>query len=263
MDRAVDSSSLKKSRSWFNSISIFENKYEWSLRLTLMLLVGRAIPKPGMYDDNIHFILGFILLIIGVKLVVFSLFPSQYIPKVIPSLTSQTFWVILCTYTWYIYIENWLDSSVSLIISYWILICTCSVFLHPSERERFIVWHGRLLIGILFLFATIWKIIGGEYLDGSRLHALFIMGDDRTEPIAKFIGGLTNGEIYGNSYNFSDLKNNFFEEYYYRSLTSSNPLKLFALVTSYWVIFIEGAIAAAFLWIKCRWLSFYFRSKYS
>jgi hypothetical protein len=41
-----------------------------------------------------------------------------------------------------------------------------------------------------FLFATIWKILAGEYWDGAFLHYTFL-ADDRVESVATAIGGLS------------------------------------------------------------------------
>ena len=54
---------------------------------------------------------------------------------------------------------------------YWSLACCLSLFCR--DPDRLLAWNGRVLIGLTFLFATGWKIMGGEFLDGSSSTSRF------------------------------------------------------------------------------------------
>ncbi len=153
----------------------------------------------------------------------------------------------------------WLGISLSLIVNnlwhwsrlvnheylytYWALACTLAIF---SRRSQMILhYHGRCLIGLCFLFATLWKLIGGEYLDGSFLHATFLL-DARLAMGAVGMGGLDLETLDQNRQIFSALQSSG-PTAPAALLSSTGRMALVSQILSYWTILIEGSVAASFL----------------
>jgi hypothetical protein len=70
------------------------------------------------------------------------------------------------------------------LIMYWVLACTLS--LHQITPAAYLQTTARLLVGLVFACATAWKIIGGEYVNGSFLYATFLT-DGRLQPLASAV----------------------------------------------------------------------------
>lgn len=138
------------------------------------------------------------------------------------------------------------------LIGYWTLACAIAA----SESERIgaaiLRLNGRLLIGLCFLFATVWKILGGQYHDG----AFFVFQFDFDDRFKPWVVGL-----FGQPPETYDLNAKQF------SLTTADPalgtrfpvshtpaMVWAALAFGWWTILIEGAIALSFLSSRPRWL---------
>jgi hypothetical protein len=72
------------------------------------------------------------------------------------------------------------------LIAYWILACTLSL-LHGQPQVA-LQWTARVLVTLVFLFATLAKLAGGQYLDGSFLYVTFIT-DSRVQPVGALFAG--------------------------------------------------------------------------
>ena len=170
-----------------------------------------------------------------------------------PSLvTHQGMWVLVCGLVWWINAANWLwIDNHKFLISYWCLACALGV--SAKNTDTVLAWNGRILIGLAFLFATLWKLLSGEYLNGSFLHYTFLT-DDRIQSFAAAIGGLSPDVLPQNRLLEAMLKTAP-QSALEVTLATSPLLERFALFASYWTLLIEGAVAAAFLLIGIRWLA--------
>ncbi len=108
-----------------------------------------------------------------------------------------------------------------------------------------LAWNGRVLIGLTFLFATGWKIIGGEFLDGSFFH-FALLTDETIEKHVLVLGGLTPDDL---SYNRELLRSLMASprETLAPAFLSTSRTEGLSLLFSYLTIFLEGAIAVTFL----------------
>jgi hypothetical protein len=88
-------------------------------------------------------------------------------------LASPTMWLAGLTAMVVCHWPDWysLDNHKYL-MTYWVLACFLS-----TARRADLQSSARTLVGITFVLATTWKILGGQYLNGSFLHAAFL-----TEP---------------------------------------------------------------------------------
>ncbi|WP_152532226.1 hypothetical protein [Leptolyngbya sp. Heron Island J] len=134
--------------------------------------------------------------------------------------------------------------------TYWVLVCTIAVW--SRTPKQVLSWNSRWLIGLCFLFATLWKFLGGEYLDGSFLHLTFLL-DHRLAMGAVLFGGLDLATLGDNRQIFEQMQAS-------AAVTTVNQLSTTprmaaaSLVLSYWTILIEGLVAASFLLTAPRWL---------
>ena len=167
-------------------------------------------------------------------------------------INSQGLWVLICGFIWCINAVNWLwIDNHQFLISYWCLVCALAV--SAKNTDAVLAWNGRILTGLVFLFATFWKLLSGEYLNGSFLHYTFLT-DDRVQTFASLVGGLNPGILSQNRLLESALK---VMPHSSLSVTleTSEALRAFALGASYWTLLIEGVVAVAFLWAGIQWLA--------
>ena len=133
--------------------------------------------------------------------------------------------------------------------TYWVLVCTIAVC--SRTPRQVLSWNARWLIGLCFLFATSWKFLAGEYLDGSFLHATFLL-DSRLAMGAVLLGGLDLSTLAENRQLFETMQAAGSIDP--QNLLSSPRMAGISLVLSYWTILIEGLVAASFLLTVPRWL---------
>jgi hypothetical protein len=199
-------------------------RYLLVLRLTLFLLLLYG-SSTALLDVPLKVICGLMLLS-----------PSLII--------NQGMWVIICGLVWWVNATNWLwIDNHQILISYWCLVCSLAV--SSKNPDGVLAWNGQIMIGLTFLFATIWKIIGGEYWNGAFLHYTFLV-EDRVEDVATFIGGLSADALPQNRL-LESIFRQFPQALEGVTLSSSHRLELFTLLASYWTLLIEGSIAISFL----------------
>jgi hypothetical protein len=107
-------------------------------------------------------------------------------------LGSPWFWTGLCLAVGGRQLSTWhtLDDH-TIASTYW---CgAMALGLRAREREATLAASARLLIGTLFAFAAGWKLLSGQFADGTffRYSLLF---DDRFDTVAEVVGG-TTGEV--------------------------------------------------------------------
>lgn len=167
-------------------------------------------------------------------------------------LASQIMWVLICGIIWWVNATDWLwIDNHKILITYWCLVCALAV--SAKDTDRVLAWNGRVLIGLTFLFAITWKILAGEYWDGSFLHYTFL-ADDRVESVATVIGGLSPNTLPQNRL-LETLLKQFPQTIGSVTLITSSRLQAFTLAASYWTLLIEGSVAVAFLFNLIRLLS--------
>lgn len=129
------------------------------------------------------------------------------------------------------------------IYTYWVLVCAIAVW--SGTPKQVLRWNARWLIGLCFLFATLWKFLGGEYLDGSFLHLTFLL-DSRLAMGAVLFGGLDLATLAENRQFFEAMQASaaVLEP---QQLITTPRMAAASFLLSYWTILIEGLVAASFL----------------
>jgi hypothetical protein len=159
--------------------------------------------------------------------------------------SSANFWffvtVFLASGNYY----NWytIDNHRYLIM-YWCFGLCCAF--STADPRRAVALNARLLIGLCFLFAVVWKVAAGQYADGSFMH-FTMLADERFRNVAEFFGGIDSQKF---TYNQTALTHLVGGERGLQSVTlmDTPQLRQVALIVSWWTILIEGLVALAFLW---------------
>lgn len=138
------------------------------------------------------------------------------------------------------------------LLCYWCI--AVALALVSRDPAACLALNGRLLIGLAFFFATLWKVgLSPDYLDG-RFFRVTLLTDPRFAEFAQVAGGLLPEQFEElRMFVRQHIDGQFFEP----SFVPTEPprfLQLARLMT-WWTVAIEGAITLSFLWPVGRGLS--------
>ena len=206
-----------------------------SLRLTLIDLVLKPVG-----DIKIRF---FILTLACIGLI----FPAQ--------LRNPYLWTGLALFLGTRLILSWpFSDNHAYLLFYW---CRAvAICLYTADAKKYLTVNARYLIGLAFLFATIWKLILSPDFSDGTFFSVNMLTDPRFEDFTKLVVGLSDGK-YNELYQF--VSQHVDGRLMGNIGTPQIPEKLF-LVSSfltYYTLIIESLVAAAFLWPLNRGLSKY------
>ena len=203
-----------------------QNTVNLSLRLTLatflLVPVGDFLVRPIILS----------LALIGL------VFRSQ--------LHNQILWLALTILTAIRVLVDWpLADNHAYLLCYWCL--AIFIALYVNQTKQCLALNARLLIGFVFLFATIWKLVlSSDYAD-SQFFRVIMITDSRFEGFTQLVAGLSKQQIEGlrnlvepSVYNTAANLNS--------SVQLSTRFNLVASIASYWNIVINAMIALAFMW---------------
>lgn len=159
-------------------------------------------------------------------------------------LPSRLLWLVLSFIIAMVNAHDWawIDNHKYL-ITYWCMVCTLAVA--AEDTDGVLAWNGRLLIGLSFTWAALWKLMAGEYFDGSFLEFTFLT-DSRVETVARWLGQMSPSTLPTNRL-LKEALVRFPGDQISATLTSTPALQRLALGSSYWTLLIEVAVAATFL----------------
>lgn len=129
------------------------------------------------------------------------------------------------------------------LITYWTLACALS-FMDASPEDA-LRTTARLLVGLAFGFAAVWKVLGGGYLDGSFFD-FTLFTDSRLTRVAASIAGLRYSDVFaiGEAYRFMGSHASAGASI---AIPDSAPLRLFAMTLSWTGLAIETAVGTVHL----------------
>lgn len=140
---------------------------------------------------------------------------------------------------------RWFENEDHLFFgAYWCL--AVSIALTGKDYARLLSGSARLLIGLCFGFAFVWKCIIPDFYDGSLFHYKLVQDYRFQQAVTCPLGGLSDANKKANSDSFFGLRS---------STNASDRLPLeypetvssIALVMTWWTLFIEGLLAVLFL----------------
>ncbi len=206
------------------------NGVDLALRLTLLELLLRPIGNWTIRP----FILS--LAIIGL------LFPRH--------IRRPVLWLALAGLTGLRVVLDWpLPDNHAYLLCYWCLaVFVCLVSQDADQdTDTSLALNARLLIGLAFAFATLWKLVlSPDYLDG-RFLRVSMLTDPRFEGFAQLVGGLS-------AETFTELRafvsQHVDGQLFGTFVSPQQPTRFIwtAHVATWWTVVMEGAVALTFLW---------------
>ena len=123
--------------------------------------------------------------------------------------------------------------------------------LAPEKFElKVIKINARLLLGLCFAFATVWKLLSADYLD-STFFKFELLTDSRFRDTAHYVGGAETEDLKENRKSRKDLHKSYrkdAEPVESITLNSGPRVDLLATAITWWTIGIESSIALFCLW---------------
>lgn len=209
------------------------NPVNLALRLTLLDILLRPIGNWFLQPA----LLG--LAAVGVAL------PGQ--------LRRPPLWIILTLFTAIRLLLGWpMADNHAYLLWYWCLAVVIALL--SQDPRACLALNGRLLIGLVFALATLWKaVLSPDYLDG-RFFRVTMLTDLRFDGFTRLVGGLTP-DLLESLRGF--LTQHIDGQFVGAPDVPQEPPRFLWLAhfMTWWTVFLEGAVAAAFLWPVDRGLS--------
>jgi hypothetical protein len=140
-----------------------ESHHSLTLRLTLLVVILHGTTSP--FAAVVVRVLGVVMLLL-------------------PSLVTQArgFWWVLALSLVVSNADQWeLVDNHQYLMTYWVLACTLTLTNTLALRQ-----NARMLVAVAFGLAVIWKLLRGEYIDGSFFY-LTLMTDGRIRDVAAVV----------------------------------------------------------------------------
>ncbi len=154
-------------------------------------------------------------------------------------------WLLLTALTALRVILDWpLADNHAYLLGYWCLAVTLSLLVSRSEAS--LALNGRWLIGLVFVFATLAKVLSPDYLDGTFFR-VSLLTDPRFEAASLLLGGLTPEQLGQQRAALAQHVDG-------PALTPLEPpprparFEGLARLATLWTLALEGALALSFLW---------------
>lgn len=170
-------------------------------------------------------------------------------------LTHPFVWGGLAALTAVRVIADWpLSDNHAYLLSYWCLACALAVA--SDDPGRYLARNARWLIGLVFVWASLWKLApGSDYVSG-LFFRVTMLTDPRLESFAQIVGGLSVEQ-------FEALRNHVITHADggpppgLEAPVEPRRFVLLAQIAAWWNVLVNVAIAIAFLGPADRGLSRY------
>lgn len=208
--------------------------FDLALRLTLLDLLLRPVGDSSVRPLTLAFAaLGLLI-------------PGQF--------RSRLVWVPITMLTGVRVALDWpLPDNHAFLLFYWCL--AVSMSLYSRDPGRCLALNGKMLIGLAFAFAVVWKVfLSGDYMDG-RFFRIAMLTDHRFEWLTRLAAGLSEVD-YGDMRQFVVQHIDGMMPFSGSEVPpQSARFLMVSRAITYWTVFIEGAIALLFLMPKNPGLS--------
>jgi hypothetical protein len=191
-------------------------------------------------------------------LLLFHTLDSGYLEQMVPVLAvgalvlrsvreSGLFWLLLSAPLFHAYLIRGLEYPMVVnhkyLIAYWVLLL--GIAFYTTKPWSTIRWNARLIIGLCFAFATLWKLISPEFADGTFFE-FRILTDPRFRGFAEIVIGLPEAVTGANTAAIDSLRHHA-SDLTTAPLETNDRVRWVAKTLALWTIIIEGLIAIAFL----------------
>lgn len=111
------------------------------------------------------------------------------------ALRSTALWAALAALAALRVVLDWpLADNHAYLLAYWCLAALIAT--RAADGAAVLAWNGRVLVGLVFLFATLWKaVLSPDFVDG-RFFAVTLVDDERMETLALWLGGLDEDALW-------------------------------------------------------------------
>ncbi|HWP56603.1 MAG TPA: hypothetical protein VNL14_01810 [Candidatus Acidoferrales bacterium] len=157
---------------------------------------------------------------------------------------SAPFWFLLTAIQAIAVYHRWFSVDNHKYLSvYWSF--AVALALCTRKPDKALALNGRVLLGLVFAFATMWKVMSPDYLNGSFFQYHLLL-DFRFWPMASWLGGLPqevlvdNARLYGQMTMSSGVP-------FSVQLKSSLLISWIAQILTWWTVVLEAAISIVFL----------------
>ena len=138
---------------------------------------------------------------------------------------------------------RWQVDNHQFLIAYWCLaLGVAARSPDPAQVRR---WSARLLIGAVFVLATMWKLLSPDFVDGSFMR-FTLLTDERFAEVAALVGDIDPADLDANRQAMTALAEPD-RPLTATPLTGSHRLDVVATAVTWWTLAIEGAVALTFL----------------
>ena len=148
-------------------------------------------------------------------------------------------------------IVNWAGAdNHKWLMGWWCLALGMATLASGESQLKVVKFNARLLLGLCFAFATLWKVISVDYLDNT-FFKFELLTDSRFRDAAYYVGGVEYDDLKENRSTREKFKKSFRKDAEpLESITLiSNPrIDVMAIGMTWWTIMIEGLIALVCLW---------------
>lgn len=174
-----------------------------------------------------------------------------------PLYHKALFWLLITAILAIGHYRNWYSiDNHKYLMNYWCLAIFFSLLM-PNPRKAMAL-NAKILIGLAFLFATIWKLISEDYLNGTFFHSALLL-DGRFFSVANLFGAI-NVQTIEQNYNAFQTLLNYDSTHQIIQLQDTPQLGLLAQFLTWWTIILEAVIAITFLWpeggVVSKWRDF-------
>ncbi len=141
---------------------------------------------------------------------------------------------------------NWpMADNHAYLLCYWCLAVVLALVSH--DTRACLAFNGRLLVGLAFALATLWKVLlSADYLDG-RFFRVLMLTDPRFAGFARLAGGLAPDLLESLRGFVTQHVDGQFVAGFDAPQEPARFLWLAHCMT-WWTVLLEGAVAVVFLW---------------
>jgi hypothetical protein len=162
---------------------------------------------------------------------------------------AETWLVVALLIAWRIAADWPLADNHIYLLGYWCL--AAAIGLRASEPPTSLATSGRLLIGLAFACAVVWKLLlSPDFIDG-RFFRVTLLTDPRLVHAAQLIGGLSDAEIEANRKALEPVPGGA-ERLEPVPILESPRLRALAVAGKWGVLLLEAAVAMLMLWPSAR-----------
>jgi hypothetical protein len=167
------------------------------------------------------------------------------------ALTHPALWLGLAFLTALRVVADWpLPDNHAYLLSYWCLACGLCFF--AENPAAALARNGRWLIGLVFLFASLWKLaLSGDYASG-LFFRVTMLADPRLEGFARIAGGLSLEQLDSLREHIDVHADGGFPQYL-AAPEEPGRFVLIAQAAAWWNMLINAALALVFL-VPVTWL---------